>query len=105
MAEKMYEGMLSKEEISFLTFSDVAKLNEREKIIDTAILTSIIMSFLSIVALAAMLLWYSKFTIFLFIIISIPAIVLIIALLAHVKDYKKRIKAIKDRINIQENSQ
>ena len=92
MSSNFYTKYLSEEQISNLKASEIRDFEEEEVTIGSLAIAYLLSTFLSFVLLAAMILWFNKFTIFLFVIVLPPTILFCISYFKTLKKYKKKLK-------------
>lgn len=92
MSSNFYRKYLSEEQISNLKASEIRGFEEEEVTIGSLTIAYLLSTFLSFVLLAAMILWFNKFTIFLVVIVLPPTILFCISYFKTASKYKKKLK-------------
>lgn len=98
----MYKKYFSPEEMHDVKASEIRSLNETEKALTVAVGLMLVGGFFSFIFVVAMLIWFTKLTIFLSIISVIPTMALYLIAKKGEKTYKNKVEEIKKRISSQE---
>lgn len=92
MNDKYYGKFLSEEQIANLKASDIRKFEEQEQNLTGVAVAYLLSTFMMFVLLAAMILWFNKFTIFLFV-VAFPVFLLFCFSYFKLKsNFKKKLK-------------
>lgn len=92
MSVNFYRKRLSKEQISNLKASEIRDFEQQEESIMSSAITYLLSTFMLFVLLAAMILWFNKFTIFLFVIWLPPTALFCFSYFKTASKYKKKLK-------------
>lgn len=92
MNVKFYKKILSEEQISNLKASEIREFEKQEEAIMSLAIAYLLSMFVLFVLLAAMILWFNKFTIFLVVIALPPTIMFIFSYFKTASKYKKKLK-------------
>lgn len=94
----MYKEQFSSDEVNYLKASEIREFRKLDNAIAGTLLVVLAMFFMCFVSFVSLLIWGTKLTLFLFIIVVVPSLLLDIVYIRLFKAYKKKIKSAKDRI-------
>lgn len=94
----MYKKYFTHAEINEVKASEIRDLKKQESVAGLVILLLLFMAFLTFMSLVALILWFGKATLFIFVIMLVPTVMFFVSLRALMKAYKKMIEKIKTRI-------
>lgn len=97
MAVNLYKKYLSKERIVELKASELRDFEKEEETITTLAAAYLFSTFILFIALAAMIIWLNKFTIFLFVIALPPTALFCFSYFKSASRYKKKLKEFEQR--------
>jgi fatty acid desaturase len=99
MKKNVYEQYFSQEQLYDLKASQISELREREQALTFTVFISIFLTFATFILLVALFLWFNKLTIFLYVIVFVPNILVYVIyyklITKHLKTinfYKREIK-------------
>lgn len=92
MSLNFYRKHLSEQQMNNLKASEIRDFEKQEEAIMSLAITYILSMFVLFIFLAAMVLWFNKFTIFLFVIALPPTIMFSFSYFKSASKYKKKLK-------------
>lgn len=102
MSKPLHESRFTKEELSELKASECTKLKKNEDALTIVVAMGMFSTFVTFIMLVALLLWFSKVTIFLSIVVGVPNLIIYWLYVKGYRYYKKLIDDIKVRIHSQQ---
>lgn len=92
MKENVYRKYLSEEQINNMKASEIRDFRKQEESITNLAITYLLWAFVMFVLLVAMILWFNKLTIFLFVIALPLAVLFGFSYFKMASEYKKKLK-------------